>query len=186
MNAVSTLCTQSILLGNGQISKVGDTRDIIEAYISLNHSEKFQGNESTDKVSCVIINSESGDTVITFSPEDDVVLEFALAKPLDFQTNIAFTVYNSHGLGIISGIYDDTGEKIPPFTSQVRFPLPARLFNPGDYRIEGVLLDHAGNVIEKQESFAFFSVHRSNHFDLQGHKPAGAMRLDYRLFSTNK
>ncbi|MEO8614560.1 MAG: polysaccharide ABC transporter ATP-binding protein [Luteolibacter sp.] len=183
MNAVSTLCSTALLVSNGKIAAQGGTRSIIDRYVSQSIPGAQDAKGSRDNLTCSIVQTKSGEPAMTFSPEDAVAIEFRFTQLLPHSTNIGFTIYNTFGTGVISGIYDDTGEKIPPNTSCVRFPLPAELFNSGDYRVEGVLLDESGQSIERQEAFCFFSVQRSNQFDLRGDKPDGALRLDSRKFT---
>lgn len=182
MNAVSTLCNSAILIASGKLTQSGPTASIVDTYIRQNIPDAMRAGSSKEILKCFLTNKSDGTTCTGFRPGDSVSITFLFEQPQQKQTNIGFTILNDKGVGAISGIYDDCGHKIPAGCTMASFPIPSEMFNPGDYRVEGALLDETGNVIEKQEAYLFFSVQRSNQFDLSGQQPAGAMRLDSRNF----
>ncbi len=182
MNAINTLCGRALLLENGKVSLSGLIENVVTAYLNRN-SEPHVLAETL--VSCTIVRAEDGNVCQAFNAGENVSLNFRIHKIIETRKNLAFTIYNSLGVGIVSAIFEDCGELISPDAKQVKFPLPSIMFNPGQYRVEGVMLDEHGQTLDRQECYLMFSVYRSNKFDLAGFRSSGAMRLDATEFDQN-
>ena len=86
------------------------------------------------------------------------------------------TVFNSDDIGIFSTVTSDSFVFIPPDTSVLSIEIPTGLLNAGRYRVEGSLMDDV-KIVDSNECYLQFEIHRGGSFELAQNKPKGILRF---------
>ncbi len=179
MSVIRNMTTTAILLNNGMIVGINNSPEIIEQYLritkvfSINHSDLDERNPHIRYVELFLSSCKE---VNIINHDEDAYLVFKIHTAQNKRLIFGFTIFNLEDIGVFSGITSDEVESIPASCSELRIKLPSKFLNPGEYRVEGALLEE-GRVIEQNERYFTFSVNRNNRFDLMAGKPRGLLRL---------
>jgi lipopolysaccharide transport system ATP-binding protein len=152
MNAIADLCTSSILLENGCISKEGSTSEIIDAYITGSRKEfSSKSRVGTGTVEFKELNIFQSDSItfqVNGSETYSIRISLNITDNFENRFKIGISIHNSLG-DIISILYSNyynrwfnaKDDKIS--ISNIKFPL-----YPGNYFIRGVIQDELGNILD--------------------------------------
>ncbi len=148
-SAMRNLCTRGILLDHGRVIQDGDIETIVQAY--LTYGSKGEQNadwtNSTDSfchpafqpLSLRLSYKDPLTETPDFQSEMTVCLEGAIEIP-DPDLNVGISITTPEGNEIFRSFLRDTptlaDKKFSKGKHSFRIPLPVRLLNEGDYRIE--------------------------------------------------
>jgi len=169
MGAISSLCTKAVLLKNGQLAEVGQTDDVIRAYLSegnsgfsslLDHPGRANGLKprlmSIEIVSCDgIVHG-----VVTCGSSCEIVMK--LSEPISASAEFSIGIYDSLGSPIshLNTYFSVMNEESGIMENEVRchirsLPLAAGVYSLNlAYTSGGTILDHVtgGAALEVVES----------------------------------
>ena len=158
MNAISALCTKSILLENGQVSSSGNTTDVISTYL-----KKYSGINSQwrsiNKSGDVYV-SEASCSFIGKQPKMSLKLNVKIVSNIAISP--CFIAFN-----IINGIGQIVGQSIPtlePFiilnsdTKDYTFEIDINGFVPDDYYVSIWIGPHFSHTIDWVKDVLKFKV----------------------------
>lgn len=182
MGIIQKLCSKTILISNGEISAQGNTRDVIEKYLSKSQQQtnSLQSNKKSN-VSYInkveILNEQ--DNRVNFIDKDN---EFYLFFEVVAQKNIpslrfGFTIFNNDNVGIFSSLSTDSNIKFNQGVTKFKVRLPGELLHSGQYRIEGAL-GADGVMFEQNENYISFDCVRHSDYEPKTFK--GLLRLPYK------
>ena len=107
MESVKKLCTKTLLMENGKITKIGNTNEVIEQYLNFFDNKQIENSkktfiEDTKKIyqilSISILDNNKNQTV-SISRQDTFTLavEYSIRKPTKFlKVNISIAVHGMH------------------------------------------------------------------------------------------
>lgn len=172
MTAVSSLCSRSILLKDGQAALVGNTEEVIRQYlmdggnvpqeVRWEGEKKAPGNEKLHFQSVRVISKQSAggdqslfDMVTPIDIEIDVcVIEQCMFHvTLHFVTDQGLTAFTSGGIPL----RQDSKETLPG-EYRLTCHIPAYLLNAGGYSIRLLLVEDGTRVITILEDVIGFEV----------------------------
>lgn len=150
MSAIRNMCSSALWLENGRIKYSGETTDVIEEYMGsvskdtnmeINNPVNIVGNEDKEiRIIEVYIKDNTGNynREIEYIDNFTIGMKVAINEPSRDYYN-AIWLQDSSGNIIIFSTDEDTGQSL--ISQQARgvyefnVTFPARLFNPGDYRV---------------------------------------------------
>jgi lipopolysaccharide transport system ATP-binding protein len=82
IRAVATLCSRSLLLDHGRVAQIGDSNEVIKAYLTRGHQARVLGPESDIHITKVSLGPPNSSRV-TFETEDfmDITVEATARTP---------------------------------------------------------------------------------------------------------
>lgn len=185
MDAISRLCTKTILLDKGKIVAAGDTDEVIGKYLSAGYADASRLNfPITDKdvtLNKYSIEQDNSETLVIAGERPfNIVVDFSIAKALR-SFRVGIFIKNIMGTVITRTFVQDylrEMEEIAPGKYSVKLEIPARLFTAGEYHLElkvfcfGILNFFEKEHIEKSISIRSpkdFNEVRSKNTDTRGY-----------------
>ena len=165
MTAVQSLCTKGILLRNGQIASIGETKNTINEYLSKDSANQF--NQSWDKIETapgndairlkrVTVVPVGVNDVGTITVETPVDIEFEFWNLLPKTTNINLSLV----LWSVAGecIFNVTSDSIELSAGVCRgvCRIPGNLLNDNKYSVEIYFVKDTSIILYKQADVASF------------------------------
>ena len=150
MNVVQSLCPRCILLQEGRISRVGETKDVIRHYLSNNSFNNFwelsknKNNYKSPyftpiKLAIVDDNLNIINTPLLRSESIKVLIEGNI-ETLDSALTVGFALYSESGELLFWSYHTDNEQNLCPKINkgfnQLLFTIPPFLLNESSYRIE--------------------------------------------------
>jgi lipopolysaccharide transport system ATP-binding protein len=159
MDAVQRLCTEALVLENGQVTRRGDVLSVISYYLSRNHVQGQPNSwidltkaehEGDGRVRVVAARYRSGDQTVSdhIHPngpvEFELVIESDRERPLEA---LAVSVWSQLGTKLVSADTRSRGEmlRLRKGTNRFTFRIEALYLNPGMYGV-GLWMANAANV----------------------------------------
>ena len=178
ISAVRSLCDLAILLDGGQIVSEGTVERPIHDYFTLFRQpiahKVIDGIPGIQSVH-VIDGSQSSAHVLS-DAEKYRVSSACCRGPRQNGAKIAFTIFNSEDVGLISAFSPQVA--VHADGPQDYFvELPTQMLNSGNYRIEGGCLISYG-LIEQIDCLAIFELLRTSQFDQKHNDSRGLVRFD--------
>jgi lipopolysaccharide transport system ATP-binding protein len=176
MSAIRSLCNRGILLNAGRVAAMGPPAGVAEQYLEISQAVLLSGDRGQPRITGVSVLDKDGLPAAAIPAGEDATISFRIDTMHKSRLTFAFTVINSDDVGIMSAITSDTEEFIPPGTTALAIQLPTKVLNAGRYRVEGALAEDR-TLVEQNECYCRFDIHRSGPFELAGGKPRGATRF---------
>ncbi|MDB5239123.1 MAG: Teichoic-acid-transporting ATPase [Candidatus Parcubacteria bacterium] len=190
MGAIQTLCQKCILLEHGTVAMIGETQEVINAYVRKAQSAAgFDISGRTDRrgdgslrVSDIRILDEKGSEANSISAGKDftIALRYELKDPKVSDITIALGIDNnlSNRIAFLSNSLVGKNISTGSESREVRFRIHDAPLNAGDYYVT-VFIDEAGKVLDWVQKAATFSI-LPGHFYASGNMPQqGDMLLSY-------
>lgn len=176
MAAVTQLCSRAILLNKGSIAAAGETRKVVEQYLStiFSHSETRdlrnapvrKGDGRLQFVSVYLETIEGNQTAVPISGEPlNVVLNFTTKKNLA-RVRFMFTVFNQMGIAVTNCSVESTGQcfDVEKGEGQIICNIPRLPLPLGQYKIAVAAYDDKGDL-DWVPTACIFNVESSNFFE---------------------
>lgn len=154
MNAVRTLCVDTLLLSKGKIVTFGRTNDVISEYLDVDDQSNWSMGVEKEvsspyftptRMSLVNKSLQLVDTTISANQEIGVLIEGEIQK-LNQALTIGFAVYAANGELLFWSLHtDEEEEKWLPLKQGINRVvgwIPPHFLNEGSYRIELILSLH--------------------------------------------
>lgn len=185
MDAISRLCTKTILLEKGKIIASGDTEEVIGKYLSAGHGTALHRHYPLQDKEITVHEysiKQNGDEAHVIAGEQSfqIVIDFSTTNRLRaFRTGVY--IKNTMGTVIARTFVQDYSpdmEEIGVGRYVAKLEIPARLLLHGEYRIELKLFSLGiANFFEKENIEKNITVHspkdynelRSKNTDLRGY-----------------
>ncbi len=142
MGAIAQLCSRSMLLDNGRITAIGETRNVIRTYMdaasagAVLEPRSFRGPlADVLRFQFVRVNGSVNPVDLCVLPAEPLVFEFEIraeARVPPFRTT--FSIYRE-GSRIITLHDIETPTPIEPGEFHSRFEIPPFFLRPGDYSV---------------------------------------------------
>ena len=136
MSSIDQLCSNSLLLVNGNLDYLGETKETINRYL-LSDKQFFQRNEDTADVKFIIYDSTLNQSLQDVSQHEEIVI-YIKAKN-NRNNHVGFTIFNEFNVGLISAITSDYGDIHEDGNFDYAVRIPCSIFLPGIYRIEAMI-----------------------------------------------
>jgi lipopolysaccharide transport system ATP-binding protein len=177
--AVRLLCSRALLLQGGELVAEGTAPAMVDRYLS--DAWRAQGtsspkNEAVAHIKKIELIDARGQAVNSLVVGDPAKLRIVIDTKGESGLVFGVTLFNSEDIGLFSAISSDTLETIPSSTSAIELPIPTAILNQGAYRLEGALISD-GRVLEQNECYCTFELHRTGRFDLAAGKSKGLLRF---------
>lgn len=175
MGAVTQLCSKSILLQQGKLTKSGASKAVVESYLAylstpntnleLDNVPERSGDRRL-KFVAVYLENAAGDRINQPISGEPIYIVLELVSCLDLTyVQIMFTIFNNMGIAVTHCNVDSSGQRfhIPKGKAQVtcqiaKLPLPL-----GQYRIAVAASDDFGKL-DSIPTACVFDVETSNFF----------------------
>lgn len=172
MSNVRNLCKKCVWLDNGRIKKIGDTDEVIEAYLS--EGENFEAKKVWNdtnapcrdgiKFKSITIMDASGKPTTNFTTSEPILLEsvFELTEELGL-ANSGYEVYRRGLLLFSAGDVDycqQEGIRHGKGQHKIVCKIPGNLLNHGEHSIDAFVSSIKGTIRVKEVlSFRVFNDH---------------------------
>lgn len=148
MSAVQNLCKRSILLDGGKVVAIGDTRDIIDQYLSKQVQQETIDYSKNPFIRDIRLKDAAGSSRVEFPISEDFTLEvsFECKKEITNST-LSLHIYSpDRDLLLYSSESDSKGVLMTyaPGMYTKKITIPAFLLNPGRYTLTVLL--HEPNI----------------------------------------
>ncbi len=192
MSAIQNLCKRSILLNSGKVEMIGETRDVIEHYLS-NHTlsdavTTYDLNEKDNvQISKISLINNQGEFRSEFPISEDfkIEIDFKNKETISNSTLSLLFYSNDRDLLLYSSESDKSGSLITYKNGEHKttVSVPAFMFNPGKYSFEVII--HEPNIkMHTQKKDIYFEIKNVNNprsVVFQGKHPGKvASILDYK------
>jgi lipopolysaccharide transport system ATP-binding protein len=181
MGIIQKLCSKTILINNGKISAQGNTREVIEKYLSKSQQIDSLQKDKKSKVSYISkveILDEQNNKVNFINKDNEFHLFFEIIANKNIPSlRFGFTIFNTDNVGMFSSLSTDSDIKFKEGVTQFKVRLPGELLHSGQYRIEGAL-GADGIMFEQNENYISFECIRYSNYEPKTFK--GLLRLPYK------
>jgi len=180
MSAITALCERGIILCSGRLDFSSRAHEVVERYYSqMLNVENLKSSIRGQSSLSANITDGIGKPVSVITAVGESYVEFqVIAKSRSRWLQVAFTIFNSDNVGLISSVSPEYPTADGPAKVWVlRAKLPASFLNGGQYRIEGAALDQDG-VFDQVDNLALFYVRRESPFDIKFPNSNGLIRFD--------
>ncbi len=186
MAAVSSLCTQSLFMSNGQVQDFGDTKKIIDKYITF--GRESTGEITTEQITYTressvaffntirLVSNNIATNVIRINDEVLIELEYSIAEDdvlvypsihiLDNMGTVILATFNGNSATFMRD--DFFGKKLKRGKYKSTCKIPSNFFNTTIYSVSAFLVPEASNDSAIAENVLRFSVEET-----------GEMRKEY-------
>jgi lipopolysaccharide transport system ATP-binding protein len=167
MTAVQNLCTKAILLRNGQVANAGNTKDIINEYLSKDTAvqleqrwEKIEDAPGNDAIRLkrVTVVPVGVEEISTITVETAIEIEFEfwnlLSKPADI--NLSLVLWSVAGECIFN--VGSTCVELAPGLGRGVCRIPGDFLNDNKYSVEIYFVKDKSIVLYKQADVVTFEV----------------------------
>ena len=195
MAAVKELCSNAILLQNGQLTYSGTAEEVVDKYLSSagdnrysvewNDIESAPGDETARLKSVTISSSKSEVSLIDVTNDFNFNIEFYCLK-------------NREALNLVVRLHNITGQCVFNSVSECReitkgiatgiCKVPGNLMNSGVYTISVMLVKELSKALHLEEEVLQFEIHDNREGDKWFGEWIGAVRpkLEFDITQTNK
>ena len=144
LSAIENLCKRSILLKDGKVEMIGDTPNVIAAYMEgnlANVGEEWKGAAGDEDITITKTYAKSLGSAGDFNVTDpvEIGIEGNVLKPLH-NLILGFTLYSEFGNELAYTLYDDAESSLPPEILpgpfKKKFVIPGSTLAEGLYSIE--------------------------------------------------
>jgi lipopolysaccharide transport system ATP-binding protein len=177
MAAIRDLCDRAVLLKNGLIDGIGDTKQIIQKYFDQNRYAKQNQVQGRTTIMEVKLTDESGNEINHISEERECLVHFKIYNQDQNIIKLGFTLFNSDYFGLISGLSSDNNISIPEGESIVTVKIPVNLLHSDTYIIEGALFNETEIYFQNDNLLSFEKV-GSDDLSRRGEKSKGLLRME--------
>ena len=168
LTAVRQLCTNGLLLENGQAAMKGVANEVADRYLQ-NMLDSRRGHfrlGDTGYTDMRLVNSE-GTPIMAVLPEQETFVELSLYIASSSNVQVGFTIYNQLDVPLVLCASEYGGVELARGDQTFRVRLPNELLQPGTYRIEGAVWD-ANHVFQQDDYLCHFQVMPARTHELQG------------------
>jgi lipopolysaccharide transport system ATP-binding protein len=144
LSSILDLCPKSVLLENGRISLIDDSKNVIKQYLSVNNENNAEcifkdGSKKVSFLFAKILNTQ-GEVSNKFSLGDSIIFQFAMnfRAPNESNVKTAIEIYRSDGLKLTQMIDVDSRFQVNREEAAgriVEVKLDDVRFFPGEYSI---------------------------------------------------
>jgi lipopolysaccharide transport system ATP-binding protein len=177
MAAIRDLCDSAVLLKNGLIDGIGNTKQIIQKYFDQNRHAKQTQVQGRTTIMEVKLTDESGNEINHISEERECLLHFKIFNQDQNSIKLGFTLFNSDYYGLISGLSSDNNLSIPDGESYITVKIPVNLLHSGTYIIEGALFNETEIYFQNDNLLSFEKI-GSDDLSRRGEKSKGLLRME--------
>jgi lipopolysaccharide transport system ATP-binding protein len=168
LTAVRQLCTNGLLLQNGQVVMTGIANEVADRYLqNMLDSKRGQFRlGDTGYTNMRLVDSE-GMPIMAVLPEQEAFVELGLCIASSSNVQAGFTIYNQLDVPLVlcASEYGDVELESGDHTFRVR--LPNELLQPGTYRIEGAVWD-VDHVFQQDDYLYQFQVMPARTHEMHG------------------
>jgi lipopolysaccharide transport system ATP-binding protein len=177
LTAVRQLCTNGLLLENGQTAMKGVASEVADRYLQ-NMLDSRRGHfrlGDTGYTDMRLVNSE-GTPIMAVLPDQETFVELSLSIVSSSNVQVGFTIYNQLDVPLVLCASEYGGVELASGDQTFRVRLPNELLQPGTYRIEGAVWD-ANHVFQQEDYLCQFQVVPARTQELQGRRSAAQFVL---------
>jgi len=190
MGAITTLCSSSIFLDNGQLIFIGSSKEGVSKYLG-SVTERVSGEVKLEKITSpayftkiAILDSNNGPTeTVDLTSRFKIYFEYDVLRPV-VGLEVSFSLYDQHNCHIFYSSTFKSPNLINPdhqpghYVAQVDFP--SNFMAPGTYTITGVLAQPNIYLFDLREQSIGFSVVDSGSKEyLYAGQDIGAILVDF-------
>lgn len=158
LTSIEALCPNTIVLKNGMIDYIGDSKSAISHYLKeskLKHNISFDlsdapGNESIKLMSAKIINYD-GSNLISIDDEIEIEIEYQVLGVKSCGYNLSVSIYDDKEFYLLASPSDSDknwfNKPHPVGKFKSRVVIPSMLLNQGTYLLSILLIENANKVI---------------------------------------
>lgn len=150
LTSIETLCSKALLLKNGKSVQFGDTKDVVNTYLSKElkseaervwekPAEGVSGGFIHPKRVAVVPRWNEGESVITVETPIDIEFEFWNSHETELALSLGVTLWNIAGECIFSTVSKEVKESAGLFRGVLK--IPANLLNDNTYTLEMCVLE---------------------------------------------
>jgi lipopolysaccharide transport system ATP-binding protein len=150
LTSIETLCSKALLLKNGKSVQFGDTKDVVNTYLSKelkSEAERVwekpaEGSSNGfihPKRVAVVPRWNEGESVITVETALDIEFEFWNSNENELALSLGVTLWNIAGECIFSTVSTEVKESAGLFRGVLK--VPANLLNDNTYTVEMCVLE---------------------------------------------
>jgi lipopolysaccharide transport system ATP-binding protein len=168
LTTVRQLCTNGLLLENGQVALRGVANEVADRYLQ-NMLDSRRGNfrlRDTGYTDMRLVNSE-GMPIMAVLPEQETFVELGLCIASSSNVQAGFTIYNQSDVPLVLCASEYGGVELVSGVQTFRVRLPNELLQPGTYRIEGAVWD-ADHVLQQDDYLCHFQVMPARTHEMHG------------------
>jgi lipopolysaccharide transport system ATP-binding protein len=168
LTAVRQLCTNGLLLKNGQVAMKGVTNEVADRYLQ-NMLDSRRGHfrlGDTGYTDMRLVNS-GGMQITAVLPEQETFVELRLCIASSSNVQAGFTIYNQSDVPLVLCASEYGGVELVSGVQTFRVRLPNELLQPGTYRIEGAVWD-ADHVFQQDDYLCHFQVMPARTHEMHG------------------
>ena len=179
MLAIRQLCSDALLLENGQVGSRVHPAQVSEDYHANARTALVKRNGHQPGNAHIVdfqLQGRDGRPVGNIQAGEKATLSIQIETNRRNRLSFGMTVFNSDDIGIFSTVTSDSFVFIPPDTSVLSIEIPTGLLNAGRYRVEGSLMDDV-KIVDSNECYLQFEIHRGGSFELAQNKPKGILRF---------
>jgi lipopolysaccharide transport system ATP-binding protein len=172
MAMIKTICTNAILLQNGNITYVGNSDETVSYYLNSNnisneaskilHESEFRLSGMNSIIEKVELTNSEGDLCSQFSQNDEILIHLFYngINISDVIAGAGFVIFNGDEIRVGGG-NTYMAFKPPhrlPKDGKIVFKIENKQFNPGKYLLTVALGSHQSRLIDKIEKFMTFEI----------------------------
>jgi len=168
MGAITTLCSRTLLISNGQISEDGNTDEVIRRYlvnrIESNGLLNFENEKPSGKkvyINKITLKDDRDMITSQFSMGEKASFEFEItANEIVSQLSICFYIKTATGIPVIHTFNQDAGVQFKNVigNKKIRVDITEMLLYPGDYSLSLWIGDLIGNGFDHKKDCLSFQV----------------------------